>query len=304
MAFQYVPSRHERPHDRPRPAFLNSSLAGSQEDWIAQQSLFMGSSTPLFHRQVSMSPQESFQGHSRHINAPAFQGASFEPLSSPVSSRSMYPSPTYQYGNPGFYYDLMLYPNCVASQTHSQVPHATPYPTSIHPYSGIRPPTMPYHSDNFFEDNGELLTTQLHVDTSIPSPSDTPNVVLGQTTNNASPSSPILDMNFEDYSPSPFVQNLPTRDVGCQPMPTSPTSPVVIKEAKKLTIPQFDPAKISWSSFAMKLHASLIECDLGYLLRESLTNPTNATHSKELMLELFKKLQGSAINLFTGLSAQ
>jgi len=174
----------------------------------------------------------------------------------------------------------------------------------MHPYSGIHPPATPYPSDNFFEDNGELLTPQFHADTPIPSPGDTPNVVSGQTTNNASSSSPILDMNFEDYPPLPFVQNLPTRDVGCQPLPTSPTSPVVIKEAKKLTIPQFDPTKILWSSFAMKLHASLIECNLGYLLRESLTNPTNATHSKELMLELFKKLQGSAINLFTGLSAQ
>jgi len=110
-------------------------------------------------------------------------------------------------------------------------------------------------------------------------------------------------MNFDDHVPPSFHPSFPAREVGCQLHANSP-SPVMVKEAKKLTIPQFDPAKLSWSSFAMKLHASLIKCDLGYLLREPSTNETNAVHSKELMLELFKKLQGSALNLFTGLTAQ
>jgi hypothetical protein len=43
---------------------------------------------------------------------------------------------------------------------------------------------------------------------------------------------------------------------------------------------------------------------MGYLLYESTTNPTNAAHSKDLMLELFKKLQGSALSLFTSLNYQ
>jgi hypothetical protein len=43
----------------------------------------------------------------------------------------------------------------------------------------------------------------------------------------------------------------------------------------------------------MKLHASLIECDLAYLLQEKTTSHFNVLHSKELMLEFFKKLQGS-----------
>jgi hypothetical protein len=107
-------------------------------------------------------------------------------------------------------------------------------------------------------------------------------------------------MNFDDDGPSTnddtpatSFHRPSTNEVGCQFIPSS-TSPVVIKKAKKLTIPQFDPTKMTWSSFAMKLHASLIECDMAYLLCEPATDTHNAHHSKELMLELFKILQGSA----------
>jgi len=121
--------------------------------------------------------------------------------------------------------------------------------------------------------------------------------------------SSILNLDF-DTAPlpntqvqPPFVQPPAIRDIGCQSTQES-SQPVVIKEAKKLSLPHFAPSKLSWSSFAMKLHAALIECDLAYLLRENCTNTFNAIHSKELMLELFKKLQGSAIALFTGMPAQ
>jgi len=91
--------------------------------------------------------------------------------------------------------------------------------------------------------------------------------------------------------------------VGC-PSPSLSTTPVIIKEAKKLTIPHFDPSKMTWSSFTTKLHATLIECNTAYLLKETHTTPLNSRHSKELMLELFKKVQGSTICLFTGMHAQ
>jgi hypothetical protein len=76
-------------------------------------------------------------------------------------------------------------------------------------------------------------------------------------------------MNFEeknnhDDASLPSLPNHPMRDIGCQ-LSSSLTSPVVIKEAKKLSPPYFGPTKLSWSSFAMKFHASLIECDLAYL---------------------------------------
>jgi hypothetical protein len=54
----------------------------------------------------------------------------------------------------------------------------------------------------------------------------------------------------------------------------------------------------------MKLHALLIKCDLAYLLREQSTYHLNGMHSKEPMLKLFKKLQGSALSLFTSMMAK
>jgi hypothetical protein len=43
---------------------------------------------------------------------------------------------------------------------------------------------------------------------------------------------------------------------------------------------------------------------MAYLLQEPQTTASNAAHSKELMLELFRKLQGTAPNLFTSLNSQ
>jgi hypothetical protein len=100
---------------------IPSNHANLPDDWIAQQSLFMGSSTPLYRRQVSMSPQDQLLAPSRYFSAPAFQGPVIDGASQ-ISGCSMYPSHTYNYGNPGFYYDPLQFPNCVASQTHSQVP--------------------------------------------------------------------------------------------------------------------------------------------------------------------------------------
>jgi hypothetical protein len=54
----------------------------------------------------------------------------------------------------------------------------------------------------------------------------------------------------------------------------------------------------------MKLHASLIECDMAYLLQEPQTTTSITAHSKELMLELFRKLQGTTLNLFASLNSQ
>ncbi len=70
--------------------------------------------------------------------------------------------------------------------------------------------------------------------------------------------------------PHPLVQ-----DVGCQVSLSAPTPVTVYKEAKKLSLPVFDPAKMSWNSFAMKLHASLIKCDMAYLFHEASTNSMN-----------------------------
>jgi hypothetical protein len=54
----------------------------------------------------------------------------------------------------------------------------------------------------------------------------------------------------------------------------------------------------------MKLHAALLECNMDYILSEQSTMVTNSKHSKQLMIKLYKKLQGSAVALFSSLHAQ
>jgi hypothetical protein len=157
MVFQFVPSCHDRPHDRPRQVVMSSSHANYPDDWLAQQSLFMGSSTPLYCRQVSMSPQDSYSAASRFVSAP-IQGPIIDGASQ-ISGRNMYPSSTYTYGTPGFYYDPMLLPNCVASQTHNPVPQVALYP--VPQYNCMAPPTSPVVSQDIaFGDNGEFPPPQ------------------------------------------------------------------------------------------------------------------------------------------------
>ncbi len=69
------------------------------------------------------------------------------------------------------------------------------------------------------------------------------------------------------------------------------TAPVVVKDAAKLTLPVFDGKKITWAAYAHKLCAALLECDVSYLLTEEKTTAVNAKHLKQLMLELYKKLE-------------
>ncbi len=94
----------------------------------------------------------------------------------------------------------------------------------------------------------------------------------------------------------------PNLHVGCQ-MNFDPPS-LEVKEQKKRSLPTFGPQKMSWQNFSMKLHAALIDRNMEYLLTEPATNCHNYAHSKELMLELYKKLQGSALDLFSSLNAQ
>jgi hypothetical protein len=90
--------------------------------------------------------------------------------------------------------------------------------------------------------------------------------------------------------------------VGCKTNVDPPS--LEVKEQKKLALPNFYPSKMSWQNFSMKLHAALIEKNMDYLLAEQSTNAFNYSHSKELMVELYKKLQGSALDLFSSLNAQ
>ncbi len=73
---------------------------------------------------------------------------------------------------------------------------------------------------------------------------------------------------------------------------------------REITLPTFDNSKMEWSDYAAKIRAALCKCNMSYLISENETNTLNATYSKELCLELYDKLTGSALQLFKSLSAQ
>jgi hypothetical protein len=80
--------------------------------------------------------------------------------------------------------------------------------------------------------------------------------------------------------------------------------PIVVKDASKLNIPVFNDKKTTWANYAPKLRAALLECNMSFLLNEESTTAANAAQSKELMLQFFKKLEGSAAKLFTSMEAE
>ena len=98
-------------------------------------------------------------------------------------------------------------------------------------------------------------------------------------------------------SPGPYVPPLA--------IPVTPRhlTLVVVKDAPKFSIPVFDDKKTTWSDYTRKLRAAQVESDMSYLLTEAETNPSNAKHSKQLMLEFYKKLEGSATKLFSSMEA-
>jgi len=73
--------------------------------------------------------------------------------------------------------------------------------------------------------------------------------------------------------------------VGCQTSIDPPS--LEVKEQKKLLLPTFDPQKMTWLNFSMKLHTALIDRNMEYLLTKTSTNGYNYDHSKELMLKLY-----------------
>jgi hypothetical protein len=106
----------------------------------------------------------------------------------------------------------------------------------------------------------------------------------------------------QDHITPPILNTHRAFHAGCQTDLDPPS--LEVKEQKKLILPTFDPQKMTWQNFSMKMHAALINQNMEYLLMESSTNGLNYAHSKELMLELYKKLQGSALDLFSLLNAQ
>lgn len=133
-------------------------------------------------------------------------------------------------------------------------------------------------------------------------------IPYGNPCEEVSPSQPAFDIEsapaviYHPPSQDSHHINAPGNQVGCLILPL--LQPVLLKDHKKLSIPFYDPTKLPWHTFSMKLHATLIDCNMDYLLSEQSTTAHNGKHSKELMIELYKKLQGSALAMFSSLHAQ
>jgi hypothetical protein len=328
MSFPFDPLRHVGYASRsPEEASLvcHPTFNGNLH---AQQNLHMGSSSPFLGR---YSPRESFPTGTVSPHQLSFSPASMMPIHNFSSTRIMYPSSSYIYGNPGYYYDPLHHPHSIGTQTTGSpystrdVPHIPTcmYPTMCPP--GI--PTIPPSGSSPFVDP----STNSHPPGCTyqePSPDNFPQ--SGLPSSQPIPTSPLPNLSFgipygnpydEGVSPSlvcgvesapDFLQHLLTRETVSPGPPTkhvgrqvsSMLQPVLLKDLKKLSIPFYDPSKTPWHTFSMKLHATLIDCNMDYLLSAQTTNAANSKHSKELMMELYKKLQGGALVLFSSLHAQ
>jgi hypothetical protein len=293
MAHQFIPSLHGRSSNS-FPRDTSTSPTSFANDWHAQQSLLMGSNNASFHqRQVSFSPISHHQDNLMWVQ-PHHPSSSIH-THNPNQGRVVYASNHYQYGNPCYYYDPSNYPTSVSSQANIYVP-----PTEVH-RTNLHTPTSPSVFHNAPEYMGHTVhTTSPHFPTNFDNGNN-----FGYTPGDGFSTTSQIPPEEEDHHTETMPDSIHVQHVGCQASSSEYQSNIIVtKEAKKLSLPPFDPSKLSWSSYAMKLHAALIECDLSYLLKEPCTTVQNGIHSKELMLELFKKLQGGALALFTSMNAQ
>jgi hypothetical protein len=205
----------------------------------------MGSSiTPQYQRQVSVTPPDYSMASPVGPVVSSFQAPPTEQVPN-FTGRVLYPSSTYHSGDPGYYYDDPLqFP--VSIETQLSPPHDSYTGTHV----PLSPPVQPQGQNVLGADSTQVPFFPSLIDLLPPLGDDNASM-----NNHFIPSS--INNNPEHRSvPHPTVHN-----VGCQvsPLPLAPVT--VYKEAKKLSLPSFDPTKMSWTSFAMKLHASLIECD-------------------------------------------
>jgi hypothetical protein len=232
----------------------------------------------------------------------------------------MYPSASHSQGNPGFYYDLMQNTTHAGSQTAishqptldyvpSYTNTSTTYtPTHVHSSTSTGSQTMYIPANptihfgntspfapapdiqNSFSPCGGLSSTphQDHHSPFYDTPSDSAADIETQSIGNPMDVGSHQGQTFPPNHATPPVSNLHHAfHVGCQTTIDPPD--LEVKEQKKLSLPTFDLQKMSWQNFSIKLHAALINHNMEYLLTKTSTNSFNYFHSKELMLELYKK---------------
>jgi hypothetical protein len=266
MAYQFRPPHSDRSYGRPPPGIDLTSTSSHSHDWQAQQSLFMGMNSPTYHRQILVSPPASNIVPNFGAASLPYQGQPND-TSTPFPGQVMIPSSTYNYGNPGYYYDPLQFP--VYQDTQTSPLYAPPPDTYVHICN-----TSPLVDSSA---TGNIPLHQVHFAVS---PTVTPPTTVPRHDDHSSHESPIYTHDIADDNSSihqlshhsfdagnnPLHTQVHHQDPGCQAS-TSPTNAITfVKDAKKISLPYFDPTKMTWTSFAMKLHASLIECDLAYLL--------------------------------------
>jgi hypothetical protein len=223
-----------------------------------QQSLYMGSSTPTFHREASLSPQTPHTVSNFGNTSPTYQDQPNN-TSSPSSGRVMHPSSAYNYGNPGYYYDPMQFPVSHETQTspHSYTLHKDTYipvPQTSPTVNVNTSDTPPSHFANFTTNPSVTLNTipfgeyQSCHNPSIYVPEvidDNDNILLSSKA-----------QYYHNVNQDPFHYHPQTnfQNAGCQVSSSPPNSVTVFKGAKKLSLPYYDPSKITWTYFTLKLH--------------------------------------------------
>jgi hypothetical protein len=184
----------------------------------------------------------------------------------------MYPSSSYNYGNPGYYYDSLQFPVSTETQTS---------PTYVPPQDHYVPPTGPTHVLDPSLNTG-VPPCQVNFTTEIPPPLSSNVRSDEHSTNNAyhyyqdigddygsfsgnnlQPSRQTMDQGSIHTSPLPPHY----QDAGCQVISPSSHNPItMVKDVKKLTFPYFDPTKMTWTSFAMNFMLHLLNaiCHIYY----------------------------------------
>lgn len=135
MSYKFRPPPPNRSYGQSPPGFVYTSTSSPSYDWRAQQSLFMGANTPMYHRQILVSPQVSNKVSNFGTTTPTYQTRPPD-TSIPFPGRVMYPSSAYNYGNPDYYCNPLQFPVSHETQTS---PTYVPYQASHTPVHTTSP---------------------------------------------------------------------------------------------------------------------------------------------------------------------
>jgi hypothetical protein len=154
MSYQFDPSCHVASVSQSPQDTLLSCQASSCGNPCAQQILHMGYNSPNLGRFLPSGNTPSGDVTLRPVSFSPMPPIHSHNICSP---RVIYPSSSYNYGNPGYYYDHLHHPDSMCTQTespyvlHSMVQSTIyPLPTAYHPpISTLPSPSTPGMGHNF-----------------------------------------------------------------------------------------------------------------------------------------------------------